>query len=56
MNPASHIYNQMFEEHWDPVIHLEFMGLFEPERKIPEQVKGEVKLVHEYMKSGRYLN
>ena len=56
MKATSHLYSQIYQEYWDPIIHLEFMGLFEQGINMPETVKGEVLLVHEYMKSGRYLN
>ena len=50
------MYSQLYEEHWDPIQHLTFMGLFEQGRKAPGSFEGgELLLVHEYMKSGRYF-
>ena len=54
METASHPYSQLYEEQFDPIEHLTFMGLFDPEIKVPIGIEGgEVLLVHEYMKSGR---
>ena len=51
-----HKYSQLYEEHWDPIQHLTFKGLFEEGRKAPGSFDGgELLLVHEYMKSGRYF-
>ena len=54
MKTASHPYSQLYEEQFDPIEHLTFRGLFDPEIKVPVGTEGgEVVLVHEYMKSGR---